>query len=320
MVQGITGIPHYYRQFGYEMALELGGGRSGYGPNVPRLEEGQEEPYRVRPAAVADLPAIIPLYEMGCRRSLVSCVRDEALWRYEIAGMIAGDLSRQEVAVIETREGNVVGFLAHFPLASHQIITAMAYELGPGVSWLAVTPSVVRYLWQIGEVKAARSGKGALEVFQFTLGTEHPVYRALERRLPRIRRPYAWYLRVPDLPGFLGHIAPALERRLEASVAAGHTGRLKISLYGDGLQLAFEQGRLVAAEPWQPPDQPWNPPAGEECHAAFPGLTILQLVFGYRSLEEMERAFPDLGVYGDDAHVVLDSLFPKHASSLWAVV
>src|SRR5688500_2892563 len=39
MVQVITGIPWYYRQFGYEMGLALGGGRSGYVPAIPRRSE-----------------------------------------------------------------------------------------------------------------------------------------------------------------------------------------------------------------------------------------------------------------------------------------
>ncbi|MDQ6834264.1 MAG: GNAT family N-acetyltransferase, partial [Chloroflexota bacterium] len=39
-VQVISGIPWYYRQFGYEMALELDAGRFGYPANVPALEEG----------------------------------------------------------------------------------------------------------------------------------------------------------------------------------------------------------------------------------------------------------------------------------------
>ena len=46
------------------------------------------------------------------------------------------------------------------------------------------------------------------------LGAEHPVYEALGNRLPTIRDPYAWYLRVPDLSGFLNHIRPVLEKRL----------------------------------------------------------------------------------------------------------
>src|SRR5512139_2588764 len=33
-VQGITGIPYYYRLFGYEMALELGGGHAGFKMHV----------------------------------------------------------------------------------------------------------------------------------------------------------------------------------------------------------------------------------------------------------------------------------------------
>ena len=50
LVQAITGIPHYYRQFGYEMALDLGGGRAGYPPQVPELAAETTEPYQVRPA------------------------------------------------------------------------------------------------------------------------------------------------------------------------------------------------------------------------------------------------------------------------------
>ena len=34
--------------------------------------------------------------------------------------------------------------------------------------------------------------------------------------LPRIRKPYAWYLRVPDIAGFLDTITPVLEQRLAA--------------------------------------------------------------------------------------------------------
>jgi len=57
-IQAITGIPYYYRLFGYEMALNLDGGRAGYKPQVPQLKEGQEEPYRVRAATEADVPFI----------------------------------------------------------------------------------------------------------------------------------------------------------------------------------------------------------------------------------------------------------------------
>ena len=56
LMQGITGIPYYYRQFGYEMAVDLGGGRVAYAPHVPDAQAGRGEPlprpprHRGRPA------------------------------------------------------------------------------------------------------------------------------------------------------------------------------------------------------------------------------------------------------------------------------
>jgi len=76
LVQAITGIPYYYRQFGYEMALDLDIGRFGYKPHIPRLKDGETEPYHIHPAVEADLGFISSLYASSCRRYLVSCVWD----------------------------------------------------------------------------------------------------------------------------------------------------------------------------------------------------------------------------------------------------
>ena len=98
--------------------------------------------------------------------------------------------------------------------------------------------------------------------------------------------PYAWYLRVPDLPGFLNHIKPALEKRLAESIAVGHSREIKISFYRDGLRLVIEKGKLTAIEPWKP-----TPEDGGVI--AFPDLTFLQLLFGYRSYDELDHSFAD---------------------------
>src|SRR5689334_16792299 len=55
IVQAITGIPFYYRQFGYEMAIDLDGRRLGHEAHVPKLKEGEQEPYRIRVATEADV-------------------------------------------------------------------------------------------------------------------------------------------------------------------------------------------------------------------------------------------------------------------------
>ena len=56
-VQAITGIPWYYRQFDYEYALDLGGGRVGYLCDIPALPAGESEAYRLRPIGLTENPA-----------------------------------------------------------------------------------------------------------------------------------------------------------------------------------------------------------------------------------------------------------------------
>jgi GNAT superfamily N-acetyltransferase len=310
-MQAITGIPYFYRQFGYEMGLALGGGRLGYAPNVPKLKKGEEEPYRVRLAEEPDLPFIAQMCGEAAERYLLTCVRDEALLRYELCGKSEKNLNRQCLCIVETAGGGPVGFLTHSSGLYHQTAACFFYELKPGASWLAVTPSVVRYLWATGEAYAEQEKKD-LGAFAFWLGTEHPVYQVMDDQLPRTRAPYAWYVRVPDLVGFLRHITPVLERRLAQSALVGHTGELKVSFYRSGRRLEFADGQLKAVEPWQPTP-------GEEGTAAFPDLTFLQLLLGYRTCEELHYAFPDCWTANDEAHALLEALFPKRASLVWGV-
>jgi hypothetical protein len=101
-------------------------------------------------------------------------------------------------------------------------------------------------------------------------------------------------------------------KKLEASVAAGHTGELDVSFYGGGILLELVRGRLSAVEHWGPAPE-------EEGDAAFPDLTFLQLLFGHRSLEDLDHAFADCSADGGDARVLLGALFPRRPSDLWPV-
>jgi hypothetical protein len=311
-LQAVTGIPWYYRQFGYEMALSLGGGRACYKPQVPKHKGGETEPYRVRGATEADLSFIAQVYEHATRRYPVACVRDEALWRYELSGKSSESVTRQALSVIETAEGEPVGFLAHASRLWRGRVGVDVYALRPGVSWLAVTPSVLRHLWALGEQWAAQDPAQEMKTLVFWLGEEHPVYKASHDRLPRTSPSYAWYVRVADVAGFVQHIAPVLERRLGESPLVGHSGELAISFYRRGLRLVFDKGRLADAQPWQPtPEKRGN--------AGFPDLTFLQLLFGYRSLPELRYAFADCWAAGDEARALLEALFPRRPSDVWAV-
>ena len=309
MVQAITGIPFYYRQFGYEMAMGLGGGRQGNAANVAKLKDGEVEPFRLRVAVEADLPFILALDAHAARQNLVYCPRNESHWRYELWGKSEKNGNRLDWFIIDTAAGEAVGLLGSSITLWGTRLGINYLELMPGISWLQVAPSVLRGAKVIGEALAARENKTLADLF-FCLGEDHPFCRITPTRLPEVRHVYAWYLRVPDLRGFLRHVTPALERRLAGSVAAGHTGELKLNFYREGLRLAFEGGRLTAIEPWAPEH-------ADDGSAGFAGQTFLQLLFGYRSMEALRGAFPDCWCDGDDARVLLEALFPKQRSVFW---
>ncbi|MFN2146283.1 MAG: GNAT family N-acetyltransferase, partial [Anaerolineales bacterium] len=74
-----------------------------------------------------------------------------------------------------------------------------------------------------------------------------------------------------------------------------------------GLRMVLEKGRFKEIESWQKE-------VGEESSANFPDLTFLQLVFGYRDVDELEHAFPDLYYPKEEAKPLLRAMFPRKPS------
>jgi hypothetical protein len=319
LMQAIGGIPYYYRRFGYEMAVNLDGGRRLYVQDLPGepsktdVEETSPRSYALRPAAVSDARFLSDLDGSASERYLLTSSRDEALWRYEVAGRDPEGDETLDIRIIEDMEGQPVGYVGFARDLRQQSLRVYNYELANGVSWLEATPFVVRELAEIGHKQASEEKK--LASLTFVLGEYHPLYEAIPGpplyRLDRYDH-YSYYVRVPDLPGFLRHLAPVLEERLYASVAAGHTGEIKVSFYGSGLLLGLASGRLSKVEDW-------SPTVEETGDAAFPDLTFLQLLFGYRSLDELDLAFADCSPGEGDARVLLQAMFPRRPSELWPV-
>src|SRR5215210_3804727 len=319
LMQAIGGIPHYYRRFGYEMAVYMGEGRRIYAQDVPGKPssgdkgEGSPRSYTLRPAAASDVRSLSELHGRARGRYLLTASRDEKLWRYEVAGRDPESDESLEVKIVEDANGNPAGYVCHARDLRNGALEVYGYELANGVSWLEVTPFVLNELAETGHKRAP--GEEKLASLTFVLGERHPLHEAIpEPPLYRLDRHghYSYYVRVPDLPGFLRHIAPVLERRLAASVAAGHTGKLEVSFYGGGLRLELERGRLSGVEDW-------SPTVEKEGDAAFPDLTFLQLLFGHRSLDELDSAFADCSPGEGDARVLLRALFPRRPSDLWPV-
>ena len=311
LMQGITGIPWYYRLFGYEMALDMEAERVIDGIHIPALKKGETETCRLRPRTDADNTFIEDVYAHAIQSEVFACPRNSALWEYEFNGRSAGSEARQEFLLIEDMEGTRLGYVQHFQWCYDNFLV-MRMALKPGVGYLHHIPSLLRALWKKAETTpiVAESDNPKATGVQFMLGREHPVYQALPKAVVRKESPYAWYIRVPDLIAFLRHIQPALEKHLIGTVAEGYTGALKLNFYRSGIHLKFERGRVTDIADWNPKDV-------EDGDAAFPDLTFLQLLCGRCRTEELTSNFVDCWTKGTAPAVLLDCLFPRFAGEIW---
>ncbi|MCI0546213.1 MAG: GNAT family N-acetyltransferase [Candidatus Rokubacteria bacterium] len=324
LLLAINGIPWFYRQFGYEMALPFGGGPSLAAPAVAAILAEGEGRHRARAANARDAGFLAKADTEAAARYLVTVPRTEALWRFEVEGRSRDSMAARQLAIVETAGGEPVGFLAHLPRLTSGLLRVGSFEVAAGVSWRAVWPAVLAYLQETGQRYAARDGETWDAVNLWQLGAEHPVHRIHHFE----GRPggYAYYVRVPDLPRFVMRVAPVLERRLAESPLVGHTGELTLGFYRGGLRLTFERGRLATAEAWTPAREATGIDFGapsrdpRRAMAMFPDLTFLQLLFGARDVSELERAYPDAGVRASEARALLLALFPRQESSVWPVL
>ncbi len=324
LAQAITGIPWYYRQFGYEMTLALGGSRqvvlpaSGAqstssavppagSPGTPETEPTGRDAFKVRAATLADLPALVAIDGHATRRGLVACVRDEATWRYQLTRSSPDAIGDWDIRVVTAPDGSVAAYLVAERSPWDDRLPIVRLEAGPTAAWVDIVTPVLDWATERAS-EMSRDGTSPVTVVSFTLGPDHPVYPLLTGRIMAARRPYAWYLRVPDVTAFIRRVRPVLEAHLVASPAAGFTGTVTISSYRTGFSLQFREGAIKSVDSWQEPD--------DTASARFPDGTFLQLLSGWRDLGELEHAFPDC-IVRDEHRAVISGLFPRRNSWIW---
>ncbi|PYM14045.1 MAG: hypothetical protein DMD81_19180, partial [Candidatus Rokuibacteriota bacterium] len=199
LMQFIAGIPWFYRQFGYEMAIERGGGPVIFVDAWSAAPAEPDAEFRMRPLVASDAAFAARLDAGAARRYLLTVPRDEALWRYEVEGHRATSALRQVWWIVERRDGQPVAVVSHMKRLDGRVLPVTTFEVAGGVPWRTVWDTAARELRAIGEGLADRDGKSTLRSFGFRwLGRQHPLYQVLG--FTGLRRPTAIYTRVPDLP------------------------------------------------------------------------------------------------------------------------
>ncbi len=321
LAQAITGIEYFYRQFGYEYVLDLDGYRTTQASQIPDKKPDETEAYSLRPGTLDDVPLLEALYTQRRQESLVWHEAPTRYWEFLITSWQDPALAKDPLHIglkrrlhmIVDADGTACGYVTVASRRWSRSLYVAELELAKHVNWQAAMPSLLRAVRDIGKVTPADEKTDPFSEIRFGFGRSHPAYDILQNLAPRYEPPYAWYLRVPDVTAFIQHIAPVLEERIEKSLVANITGELKIDFYRGGLRLQFEQGRLTAIEPWR------RPTFGDNADAGSPVLTFLQLLFGYRSFDELNAIFPDVWAK-ESAIPLIKAIFPAQHSVVHPLV
>ncbi len=304
-LQVITGIGHFYRKFGYTMAVDLGFHAAFQLSALPDLKPEYSPTFTLRGATADDIPAISGWSEHFSRERLLTERYSPAELNYEITGRHARYYPHTDYQVIVDGAGHGVGYLTLLSsLDEPYRVRCVAYVVGTETSYLATFDDVMQGIkaWalaQYGYCPAMLAfGMGIHETLD-QLITESP------GGLVKQHLDYAWYLRVPDTIGFLKHITPVMERRLHGSGAHRYTGELRIGFYDlTGIRLTFEAGRVTSIESISGKD---------DYDIQFPWHMFWNVVFGHRTASELYDVLAEV-FSNAKATVLLNILFPKKTS------
>jgi GNAT superfamily N-acetyltransferase len=306
-LQGITGIPHFYRQFGYTMAVDLDDHAAFPLQTLAKPAPDYTPSFTLRPATADDIADLARWHDSMARERLLTEVRSPEQWRHEVVGRSPRSMLARDYQIIVNVDGAGVGYVELSGNLYHpRSFYCIAYVVGDQSSYLATFDDVVRGVRQLALAKF-----GEVPTLLYFMAGMHPALTTLiERSFGGFvrRQSYKWYLRVPDPIVFLRHIQPVLERRLEGSGANRYTGEFKIGFYDlTGIVLKFESGRIVDIAPMRGKD-------GYD--VAFPWHLFWNVVFGDQSVEEIQAILPEVHARGGKGAVLINALFPKKKSWL----
>jgi len=282
----LAGIPFFYRQFGYEYALDLNHKTVIPVNELPDTQQSLE----AQGFTAADIPAAAELLDSYHSRYMVHCPRTTPVWRMQhMTGIYNGE--PYEGYTLHGG-GEVQAYVRVITRLRDKTLVLKEAGAAPG-AYGQVLAFLRRHCVENG-----------LETLVSTLGYVDPLSELLAGLGAEQSLPYGWQVKIVDNLRLLEKIAPLLESRLAGTKYSGLSERLNLNFRRFSVDLVFESGELAGVS------------LSSDCSDRTVGLNpyvFPQLLLGYRSREELEYAYPDVRV-APSHRMLVDALFPKRPS------
>ena len=322
-VQVVLGIPSYYRQFGYEYALPAEGGRHTLMQSLPKWGEEEHVDFRLRDATEDDIPFITRVLSESAKRSLISPVFREDEVRYFTFDRMARSGVCHKTAVLCQADGDQIGepigVIMYAMVIEIDQAIMLRMEMSEPRHWRCGLPSLLKEFRRLADDATNRHPDPEREIktVRQDMQPDHPAYVFDNGALGSApERQYGWYVRVPDIAGFLRKISTVLEQRIAESFHAGYTGELQIRVDSDRIDVTFNEGRITGVEHKNAVHREIAAGSGSVATARFPGRSFLPVLFGMRSIDETIAAHPDANTGTKSDRYLIGTLFPKQSSDI----
>jgi hypothetical protein len=253
----------------------------------------------LRAATVDDAPVLARLYQQASDAHDVYTLRSADYWRFLL------DAAHYPVRLVEdTRyKGRPTGYIITFALPDQNGIDVSE-------SGILGYKAAMAVLYQL---KAETNGDIRLGGSRSRHLPNNTLLRAAHSLGSTTLPCDQWLLRIPNISAFIGKLRPVLEHRLATSDCAGASAEICINLYREAYVLHFEQGKLTGVDAPGFVDASMGADGGDLC---IPTDAFVRLVVGYRTLDELRDAWPDVVIRPRSRHL-LDILFPRITSCVW---
>jgi hypothetical protein len=282
LVQVMIGIPYFYRQFGYQYAIVLPQSRA------VRSLAPPGDGHVVRPAGIADIPAMAKLQDAAQRGYDVRMPHSPACWRW----LVARDGSTQ---LLVERGGAAVATGRLTSLDDDEVVLGEVAAADPAAAHALLAHA------------ASIAGEDVLKVKERpgSCGGD-----ALETCLaPPPRRAARYYLRVPAVTALLDHLRPVLSARLAASDLAHDSGELVISFFRHHVRIPYTNASVGKPQP----GGRMQAPASVGGAGVAPDL-VGPLLFGPGGIAGLAEKHPD--VYPGPNETLMRTMFPPVSADL----
>lgn len=279
----LAGIPYFYRQFGYQYAVELDYSTELLANKVPELPG-----LSVRKTIETDTSELDKILRKTQTNYFTHSVRTEGVWKMQLeTGTYGGEPCEGNTLL---NDGEIVAYYRY--VEDEKNSTLYIRELGfkDTVTIGQVAGLLREHARQKGfdKLKTALSHEDAFSQYLIGLGA-------------KTNTPYAWQVKPLDLFGLIQKLQPALERRLEYSEYKGLTKELRFNFFKFAVKMDFKDGVITELEKYY----------GEEKRTlGMNPYAFIQLILGYKGREELEKAYPDFWVR-DGLDSLIDVLFPR---------